>query len=196
MLIALAVVLAGGGSAYAAYRYDQGAADRLLPGIMISGVDVGGMTRAQAVEAVRQAADERLDRQIEITVADRAWHVTPAELGTRAKVKAAVGHALGVSEQFGWPARVVRRLFDRPVNRSFDLAYRYRDNAIGRFVDTIAETVAVSPTDAQVDFEDGQLVLRKPREGRILRIKQARQSLTEALTGSIPSVELGLMCLL
>lgn len=192
MLIALAVVLAGGGSAYAAYRYDQGAADRLLPGITISGVDVGGMTRAQAVEAVRQAADGRLDRQIEITVADRAWHVTPAELGTRAKVKAAVGHALSVSEQFGWPARVVRRLLDRPVNRSFDLQYRYKDNPIGRFVDTIAETVAVSPTDAQVDFDDGQLVLRKPQEGRILRIKQARQSLTEALTGSIPSVELGL----
>ena len=195
VLVALAVALAGGGGAYAAYHYDRSAAQRLMPGITIAGVDVGGMSRTQALEAVGQAADERLDRQIEITVAEESWHVTPGELGTTARVKAAVNQALAVSGEFAWPERAFRRLLDRPVSRSFDLEYRYRDKTIGRFVDTIAEAVAVSPTDAQVDFEDGELVLRKPRQGRALRIEEARRSMMDALTGSIPAVELGLRTL-
>lgn len=195
VLILLALGLVVGGSAYAAYRYDRGTVDRLLPGITIAGVEVGGMTRDGAMDTLREAADARLDREIEITVGEETWHVTPAELGTKAKVKAAVDEALVVSEEFSWPSRVVRRLFDRPVDRSFDLEYRYRDTAIGRFVDGIAETVAVSPTDAEVDFEDGELVLRRPRQGRALRIEEARESLMEALTGSIPAVELGLRTL-
>ena len=71
-LIAVAVVLGGllllaGGTAYAAYKYDQAKADRILPGITIGGVAVGGMTRDQAVEAVRAAIDTTVNGEIEMT---------------------------------------------------------------------------------------------------------------------------------
>ena len=52
-IVAGVLVLAAGGAAYSAYRYEQARADRILPGVTIAGVDVGGMTKAEAVEAVR-----------------------------------------------------------------------------------------------------------------------------------------------
>ena len=45
-----------GGIAFSAYRYEQSRADRILPGVTIAGVDVGGMTRGEAVAAVRGGA--------------------------------------------------------------------------------------------------------------------------------------------
>ncbi|HKE54970.1 MAG TPA: hypothetical protein VKC55_09405, partial [Actinomycetota bacterium] len=39
------VLLVSGGAAFAAYRYDTSASDRILPGVTIAGVDVGGMRR-------------------------------------------------------------------------------------------------------------------------------------------------------
>jgi hypothetical protein len=46
-----ALALLGGGTAYAAYRYDASTADRILPGVAVAGVDLSDMTRAEAVEA-------------------------------------------------------------------------------------------------------------------------------------------------
>ena len=65
--IAAAIVLMSvAGAAYAAYRYDRATADLILPGVTVGGVDVGGMTRAQAVESVRASAAERLDATIHV----------------------------------------------------------------------------------------------------------------------------------
>ena len=63
-IVAGVLVLAAGGAAYSAYRYEQARADRILPGVTIAGVDVGGMTKAEAVVAVRAAATIALQQQI------------------------------------------------------------------------------------------------------------------------------------
>src|SRR5439155_114864 len=68
--VAGVVLLAFGGVAYAAYRYEMGHADRILPGVTIAGVDVGGMTRAEATQKV--GALVRNDLRGQIRVAGRA----------------------------------------------------------------------------------------------------------------------------
>ncbi|HET7483730.1 MAG TPA: hypothetical protein VFK89_12815, partial [Actinomycetota bacterium] len=57
-LIALgvAVLLAFSGVAYATYDYDQHYDGKILPGITVGGVDVGGMTRHEALAAVEAAS--------------------------------------------------------------------------------------------------------------------------------------------
>src|SRR5213592_4905401 len=60
------VLLALGGVSFAAYRYDQASADRILPGVTVGGVDVGGMTRGDAVAAVQKAVDEVLAEPLNV----------------------------------------------------------------------------------------------------------------------------------
>ena len=47
-LVAGVLVLALGGMAYATFRYEQANAGRMLAGTSIGGVNVSGMTRAEA----------------------------------------------------------------------------------------------------------------------------------------------------
>ena len=190
--IALGLVLLGGGTAYAAYRYDAASADRILPGVTVAGVDVGEMTRQEAISAVKEAVEPSLDRTVTIRAGGRAWHVTPAELGTRAPVGRLVSRAIEISESHSWPSRVFHRVFDRPVDGSFDVGFRYRPGRVARFVKTIADEVAVDPTNASVDYLNGHLVLNRPEFGRTLRVENARAALLEALRGSEQSVKLGL----
>src|SRR2546423_10476983 len=75
----LVVLLAG--AAYAGYRYDQATVTRILPGVRIEGVDVGGMTRDQALRALRGPASRILDRRIVVRAGARTWDVTPRGLG-------------------------------------------------------------------------------------------------------------------
>ena len=58
-LVAGVLVLALGGVAYATFRYEQANDDRLLAGTTIGGVDVSGMTRAEATAAVRGTRSSR-----------------------------------------------------------------------------------------------------------------------------------------
>jgi L,D-transpeptidase-like protein/putative peptidoglycan binding protein len=188
--IVLGVLLLLGGGAYAAYRYDAATADRLMPGIRIGGIDVGEMTRDEAVAALDGRVDAELDRQIDVVVRGQIWHVTPRDLGATAAVEPLVDRALAIGQGMTWPERVFRRVFDRPVEYSDDLRVRKDGSRLKGFVETVAEAINVDPSNAAIDYEDGQLVLRRPEMGWSLPEPDARQTLREALAGETASVQL------
>src|SRR4029453_17067689 len=57
----LAFVTAG--TAFAAYQYDASTSDRILPGVSVGGVDVGGMKRDEAVRTLHELAAPTLDSE-------------------------------------------------------------------------------------------------------------------------------------
>lgn len=180
--IALGVMLLGGGTAYGSYRYDAATADRLLPGVTIAGVDVGEMSRDQAVAAIQAEIASELGRQIVVEAGDQVWNVTPGDLGTDAEVEAVVDQALALNGGYAWPERVFRRLLNRPI--SHDALVRFRPDVprIRDFVSTAAESVALDPSNASVDYVDGELVLQRPKFGRELIKREAKRALRAAVT--------------
>jgi lipoprotein-anchoring transpeptidase ErfK/SrfK len=184
--IALGVLLLGGGTAYASYRYDAATANRLLPGVTINGVDVGEMTGEEAVAAVEGEIDADLGREIVVEAGDQVWRMSPGELGTSAEVEAAVDEALALNSGYTWAERVFRRLLNRPVEHDALVRYRADSARLRDFVTAAAETVAVAPSDASVDYVEGQLVVRRPKFGRELAMRDAKRALRAAvMDGSV-----------
>jgi lipoprotein-anchoring transpeptidase ErfK/SrfK len=190
--LALSIVLLGAGLALAARRYDRGTSDHLLPGVTISGIQVGEMRRADAIEAVRRQADALLRREIEVLAGEDTWDVSPSELGTTAVVEPVVDRALTLNDAYSWPARVFRRVFNRPVAQAFDLRFRHDPGRLGRFLGNVATVVKSDPFNARVDYVGDRLVLRKPEPGWELPVDQARRQLRRALASGSPSVDLNL----
>jgi hypothetical protein len=141
---------------------------------------------------VGEVADANLDREIQITARDETWHVTPAELGASAEVEQLVDRALAVSEGYSWPERVFRRLLDRPVDASFGLRFDRDRQDISDFVTTVAEAVNVDPSNASVEYVDGELVLQRPEVGWSLPVKEAVQAVRQAVAGETDAVRLPL----
>src|SRR5688572_15754631 len=108
--LVLGTLLVAGGTAYAAYRYDSSTAEQLLPGVTIGGVEVGEMSRAEAIELLDEEAEERLRREIQIAARDQTWSVTAATLGTTPIVEPVVQKAISASGSYSWPERVFRRV--------------------------------------------------------------------------------------
>jgi L,D-transpeptidase catalytic domain/Putative peptidoglycan binding domain len=188
--IALGAVLLLGGTAYAAYRYDAATADRLLPGVRIAGIDVGEMTRAQAMAALDGQLEAAVDREIEVAAGGQTWQVTPRELGATAAVDPLLDRAFSLGDRMSWPERVFRRVFDRPVEYAKDIRIQRDGARLKNFVDGVAQEVNVDPSNASVDYVDGQLVLQRPRMGWSLPVREARRTLRDALMGQGTSVEL------
>jgi lipoprotein-anchoring transpeptidase ErfK/SrfK len=179
------------GAAYAGYRFDQRTSTHILPGVRIAGVAVGGMTRDQALRAVQVSADRILDREMTVRAAEKAWRVTPRELGTTVDVEAAVDEALSVGGAMGWPSRVFHRLLNRPVDERIDLEVSFRKKPVAAFVERVAERVARSPVNANLDWVDGGLVTVHSETGRTLKSIRAKDAMMAALHGGTPEVKLG-----
>jgi hypothetical protein len=180
-LVSGVLVVALGGVAYAAYRYEQANAARILPGISIAGVDVSQMTRAEAIEAVRARAAEDLDREIVVFVKGERFTTTPRRLGRRARVGRAVNEAMRTSERVAWVERAWRRFQDDPLDIDLELSLA-GDSGVQRFVRRTAREVAVDPRNASIGLgHDGALAFHRSEPGSALDARRAERLLAAAL---------------
>jgi lipoprotein-anchoring transpeptidase ErfK/SrfK len=189
--IALSLLAAGaGGALYAGYRYEQNRSTRVLPGVLIAGVDVGGMTRAEAESALQPTVDRILARSIAIEAGGRSWQLTAKELGTSVNVSSALDQAFDLSTTMSWTSRLRHRLFDDPLGRRFDVSVSYQQGVVSGFVKSVARTIHVDPQTAVLDWVDGKLVVQHSRPGTALMSRPALTSLMDALQGTEDSVSL------
>ncbi len=195
-LLAVGVLgLLGGGTAYAAYRYDASAAGRILPGVTIAGLDVSGMTRDEAVREVTERASLDLEARLTVTAGGQSWIVTPAALGMTADVEGAVDRAFAVADGMSFAARVYHRVADEPVDASIELGFRSDPSAVEAFVVQAREEVAVAPVDARIALVEDELITRRARTGQDLKIEMAVRRILSALERRASSVAIPLRTL-
>jgi lipoprotein-anchoring transpeptidase ErfK/SrfK len=173
--------LALGGGAYAAYRYEKDRVDLLLPGTTIAGVDVSGLTAAEASDAVWASVGTDLDRELTVFVGRKRFEVTARELGRRAYVRDAIDDAFARSSEVGWLERAWHRLRDEPFEFGIDVSLS-GDGGIGRFVNRTARAVYRAPSDASIGIGDGGgLAFRHATPGSALDQRRAQRLLSKAL---------------
>jgi len=188
VVVGLVALLAGAGMVTATVAAAS-STDRVLAGVRVGGVDVGGLTRRQAAAAVGEAARRSLERVVVVQAAGRSWRVTPASLGRQAAVDQAVGEALA-GPRLSWWAGVWHRVTDRPVRHSVDLAYRGGERGVAALVRTAARAVNARPRDASITLVGGRVERRHARTGRSLDTRGAARALTAAVGGGAVSVRL------
>lgn len=185
----------GAGTAYAAYRYDASAADRIMPGVRVAGVDVSDMTRSQAVREVTAVAQQTLQSTLTITAGGHHWSVTPSALGMTADVEGAVDDAFAVADSVPFLSRVYHRVADKPVDATIELSFQDDEAQVEAFVTQARDEVAVPAVDARFALVEDQLVMRRPQTGQELKTALAVSRIRNALASRTTEVEIPLRVL-
>src|SRR6266511_1376876 len=190
-LVIAGLLMAGiAGTAFAAYRYDQARADRILPGITIVGVSIGEMTRSQAIRAVSAKIQETLSSSLTIQAGGREWDRTLADLGLTADVETPVDRAVALSASYSWFSRTYRRIANKPIVRSFDFSYTLGQDPLNQFTAQVERTLVVAPRSASYELVAGKVRTVRAKSGRALRPTRSLQLLQNAITDRLPAVEL------
>ncbi len=115
----------------------------IADGVTVAGVDVGGMTRAQAKAAVRAS----FRRPVRVALGGQRLSARPYWLGARARIAGAVGAALAAPEDTAVPLRVTvaRGLLGRWVERRAQAFKRKPASAFIRLVGAKPRIVAAKP---------------------------------------------------
>jgi lipoprotein-anchoring transpeptidase ErfK/SrfK len=190
LIVAAVVALVAGGTALAAARYDESNARRLMPGVRIAGIDVGGMARGEALTAVKREAAATLGSEITVEAGGESWTVSAADLGLKANVSGAVDRAMRTNGSMGLFSRVYHRITDEPVDREVDLGFRTTKRSIDSFVEDIVADVTQEPTDAAVTMSGSKVIFVRAEPGRTVDPSAATTEIRRALLARDPSVRL------
>ncbi len=135
----------------------------ILPGVSVSGVELGGMGRAATEQALLGLEDELVTSPVVVLVNGTRFQLDPLQVGFKLQredilqAAFATGRRSGLSEFADW---VTRRRYRLDVKGTLDEA------AAGTLIDAWEEAAAVAvPFNGAVAFVDGALVSEPVRPG-------------------------------
>jgi lipoprotein-anchoring transpeptidase ErfK/SrfK len=188
-LLAVPLALAAIGF-YATNSYSQKYENKILPGATIAGVDVSGMTRKEAVKAVKAELGPQMSREVKVKWHKQTWKVTPKELGARSDAAAAVERALVASQDASMFDKAQMRWLGNDLDFNEDVALRYPKKGAVSFIAGLAQEFNENPMDASIDYSSGWVEFVKETMGREVNQDASASNLLAALRRGNGSADL------
>jgi len=183
-LAGLGVLVVGFGVGAAVVLAQAGVFDsaRILPGVFIEHIPVGGLTAVEATALLRQRSQDPLSRTVIVGLATDEIELTQTELGLRILIDEAVQEALNLGRVGPWWQRALTMIRLATDGEQVPLRSTLDRRALRRLIAGLAGEVAPQPQDAQVTVERGAVVIVHPgRAGRTLDVEATVRQIAAAI---------------
>jgi lipoprotein-anchoring transpeptidase ErfK/SrfK len=148
LLAVMAVGLSAGG-AYA-YFWESSRNDVIATGVTVAGLDVGGLSAADARMLVQRSIVARLRRPVRLTAGARSFVVDPLRAGLRVDVAGMIDAAVAESRRGGLAHRFLRDLEGRRVHAVVSLRASLSRAVLARTAADVARVVDEPARPARV----------------------------------------------
>ncbi|MEJ7798381.1 MAG: L,D-transpeptidase/peptidoglycan binding protein [Solirubrobacteraceae bacterium] len=179
----LAILAAGGVGALA---WADGSVDGQLPaGARVAGVNVGGLTREQALDTTRRRVVAPIARPVHMQLGDRTYTLPAAKAGVRVDPSGAVERAYAAGREGSFLSRGWRTLTGEKVAVNLPVPVAVDRAAVRAFVERIEREQSVDAVDASLNLTLTSVTVTPARAGRRLAARDALVArLTRRLTSS------------
>jgi lipoprotein-anchoring transpeptidase ErfK/SrfK len=178
LFVLIAVLLVG---AVGAYAWDSTRKDEIAEGVTIGGVDVAGMTEAEARRAVDAKLVEPLREPVTVTFEGVKYQLSPEKLGVSADVAGMVDRALAESQNGGLPGRIWRYATGGEVDVAISPQTTYSGKSLDEFIAKVAAEVNRDPVDASIEATPTSLSPVKGSDGIAVATDELRAKLESAV---------------
>jgi lipoprotein-anchoring transpeptidase ErfK/SrfK len=185
LILVAVVLLVLIGGAVAAFAYDSSRDDTIANGVTVAGVDVGGMSTAQAQRVVRRELQKPLEQPITVRRGQTRFTLSAEDAGVKADVAGMVDEALAASRDGTIFTRVARDLTGGEENAQVPPRVTYSSAAVQDLVERVSTKLNRPARDAEVDFPSLEKV--KEQKGRRVKAAVLEQRIAQALT--VPGVD-------
>ncbi|NPV58154.1 MAG: L,D-transpeptidase family protein [Actinobacteria bacterium] len=163
----------------------------MFPNTTVLGVDVTGMTREEAVEAVTEQAVKPLMMPLTLQFRGEQWVLDPKELGVDVDVEGLVQRAYDEGWNRSPFERAFRRAFNRPKEIRVSLDYYMDNEALKAKLNAVAADIDQEVRNASLDFDfqTGKLTFHPSRDGLWMDVDATMGLVQEALCGENRVIE-------
>ncbi len=178
-VIAMLFLLIGG--AVGVYAYDDSMKDEIAEGVTIAGVDVSGLSEAEARKQVHADVVAPLAKPVTVTHNGKKYILSPEKLDVSADIDSMIDQAFEASREGGLPTRVWRYATGEELDESIKPTVSYDKGSIDEFVSIIAEDVNREPVDAGIDAGPSGISVSAGETGEALRADELRGQVEKAV---------------
>jgi lipoprotein-anchoring transpeptidase ErfK/SrfK len=169
---ALLIALAAGSVGALAWA-DGSASGTLSAGARVGGVDVGGLTQAEAIARAKNRVQSAIARPAYVGLGEKRYTLTPAEAGVSIDVQTAVKRAYVEGRQGSFISRGWRKITGAKLDQNIPVKAVADRLAVRRFVERIAKQQAREPVDAALNLTLTSVSVTRSRPGRRLAARDA-----------------------
>jgi lipoprotein-anchoring transpeptidase ErfK/SrfK len=176
LAVVLLVLAAGAGGLYA---YDSSRSNVIAKGITAGGVDIGGLSTAQARDVLQRSLGPKLGQGVVLTWGGRHWTLPAKDIDAKLGVDRMVREALQRSREGSFLGRAVRDLRGETVQAAVPMRIAHSRQKLYGFVDVIAKEIdkpavsaTINPTGYSLNVtssHEGLAVQKRFLAARILR---------------------------
>jgi lipoprotein-anchoring transpeptidase ErfK/SrfK len=173
LIVAVVLATLAAASVGALAWADGSTAGRLATGARVAGVDVGGLTRAQALQRTRRRVASQIARPVQVQLDDRLYTLTPAQAHVRVDLGGAIQRAYAAGREGSFLQRGWRKLTGDKVSAAVPVKVGVDHNAIAAFIGRIESEQALNPVDAALKLTLTSVTVAPARAGRRLAARDA-----------------------
>lgn len=174
------IVLGCFGALYASAQAGDG---KIAKGISVGGVDLGGLTAAEARTRLNAQLLAPLQKTIVVHHAPDKWELSARQAGLKANVDELVAQAMSRSEEGSFITRGMRKLTGGRVDAPLSPDVSFDKGAVDKLVQQIRSKINRDSVDASMSISLSGFKRVDSRDG--LRVKTGK--LTKAITAAITS---------
>jgi lipoprotein-anchoring transpeptidase ErfK/SrfK len=181
ILVVVVVLLVGAGTVVA---YDSSRSDTIANGILIGGVDVGGLDADAARARVKRRLLDPLQVPLVVHAGDKTFQLSAREARISANLATTIDTALQRGREGGILARTWRSITGGEVDARVAPEITYSRPAVQRLVDRVRVAVSRKAHDAKVNYAPDSISISPGRAGRTIDAVKLRADVQAALLSS------------
>ncbi|MBX3069598.1 MAG: VanW family protein [Thermomicrobiales bacterium] len=161
--------------------FDRTYESKIYPGVTVGGVDVSGMTRAEAEEAITAQALAIENERAYFDALDRHWAPTFAELGVHVNVQKALDAAFAVGRESSSSTRVGSVLSAVRQDNEIPLTIELSSDELIAWADGVTKELHINPVDAELAVVDGAVNITPESHGKIVDVAKLQGILLDSV---------------
>ena len=142
--------------------------NKVHAGIGVSGVDLGGQTKDEAVASVTSLVDEARNSPITLTAGNKTWELMPDDAGTSMDVEGAVKAAMAVTRENNFFSDIGTRWKLYFTKQDLPLAGTVASAKMDSFVARMAKELDILPVNAGLAIENGKIKVIEGLNGQVV----------------------------
>lgn len=167
--------------------------DTVFKGMNVAGVYVGGMSRDDAIEHLRQELDlEALNSNVVLQFGEKTWELPLYRIGAYVDLNESVDQALEQAKQVPFYSRWLKRFTFQSMEQQVNLVVNYEPQALDAFLKEMQASIDSEPVNADIRLEGGRLAFSNSRDGWKFNVDEARQAILQTLSSPQRTTELNI----
>jgi len=178
--LVLAVLAVGLGTLRGLYN------DRIYPQVSVAGMNVGGMSREEALQVLQTRGAQLEQNTITFTYNDQTWSPTLSELGVTIDYNATLNDAYGVGRESDAMDRFTSSVGLLRDSHRVPLSMTVDQNQLTSWFAGVTSDLGSPPHDASISVKNGKTVITPDVNGTVVDTSAAQAIILKAITSLQP----------